>query len=674
MPEPEYLHGAVLLLEDDETRDGMRAKCESMRALGLNTAVVWPPVFYKDGKRDFSIQRALLDCAAETGLKVVVELTGQVADLEYLPDCDWRPEYCVTDADGRPALMQNGLGECNYNHPGVRARHAEFFRETVMAYRDHPALLAWDIWNETHFLSFDEYTRAAFRRWLEKKYVRIEALDSAWKKSYTSFEQIRHDPITWASIVPDTDLEEFRTDNLADIAAEWRDIVRAADPDHPVFADNVMSNAVWSEFGRGTDDWKLASRVDLFGVSFYPKTGGRLLKENAAWLRNLTFAGAYSAGGGKFMVAEMQSHCYSEIFTAERVSPEELTSWSLEALFQGSRGCVYWKWEPFKAGFQLGGRGLALSDGTLSRRADAVRAFSAFLAEHPDARSLEPVARAAVVYDRLSNFTVKAVNNRVRHIIGDDQCARARFGAVKTAAERGVPVAVVTPEQILRDGCGMRVLILPYQLALTPEFAGALETYAADGGLLVLSFPFGDIDGRGRLARDLPGGPLNALLGARTLDNSADTLRGEELEVQEVEVAGAEVLLRTDSGRPLVLCREIGKAGGAVLYVASPFWNDAFDKGRRACADFVWDEILRRRPEAVPVAADTPVVLSRGREYDYLFVENEAGAPSCRIAAPADAELIFGEGAPRRDGDAWAVDGARNAVFRMRKASTVNFG
>ena len=147
----EFIHGAVLLLEEDETRSGLAAKCAAMKQLGLNTAVIWPPCFYKNGKRDYAVQHTLLDCAEEARLKVIVELTGQVSNLEYLPDCDWKDEYAVTNPDGTPARMQNGLGETNYNHPEVKRILHSFFAEAAAEFKDHPALLAWDVWNETHF-------------------------------------------------------------------------------------------------------------------------------------------------------------------------------------------------------------------------------------------------------------------------------------------------------------------------------------------------------------------------------------------------------------------------------------------------------------------------------------------------------------------------------------------
>jgi len=660
----EFRHGAVLLLEDDETRENLMQKCMGMRQLGMNTAVIWPPCFYRHGKREYSIQRQLLDCAQKAGLKVIVELTGQVSNLEYLPDCEWKDEYAVLNQDGSPARMQNGLGETNYNHPVVKKILAGFFEEAVNVFKKHPALLAWDIWNETHFKTYDPFTIREYQRWLKKKYGNIGKLNSSWKKSYTAFSQIHLDPITWASIVSSCDWEEFRTDNLSEIAVEWAEIVRKLDPKHPVIADNVMSNAVWSEFDRGTDDWKLAEHLDIFGLSFYPKTGGRLLKVNEPWLRRLTFSGAYSAGKGKFMISEMQSHCYSEIFTAERVSPDELLDWNLESLFEGSSGTIYWKWEPFKAGFQLGGRGLVLADGTFSKRAKAVADFSNLLEENPDMGKLIPARKAALLYDRTSNFTVQAINNRIRGIIGDDQPAQARFGVAKTACERNVPLGVVTPEQMIKTGLpGIDLLFLPYQLVMDQALTDALEKFMKRGGIAAASWPCGDISPDDRLYEQVPGGPLGKFFHARQTDNLEDSFGGEPIEIQELEMLSGKtkVLLRSDAGRPLLLKTVYGK--GAFYYFAAALWNNVFAKGARKCANAYWDAL----GDFAPIAANLPIQFASGEKDDYILISNPGNVPECVIKTNRSAELIFGRGTLQRKGGILKIQSPRHAVLKLKR-------
>lgn len=646
-----YRYGAVLLLDEEQMSEELHAACAAMRSLAMNTVVIWPPVFYRNGAYCFRRQRELLAAAAAEGLDVIVELHGQVPNLEFYPDFLPVDEVMVRNADGTPAPGQNGLGELNYNHPAVRREMKRFLEAAAAALRSHPALAGWDIWNESHFLSYDPWTLAEFRRFLERKYGTIDELNRVWKKSYTDFSQLRIDPVLWASIMPEVDLQEFRTANLAERCAEWTRILKAADPDHFVIADNVMSNAVWSEFDRGTDDWKLAKAVDRFGISFYPKTGGRLLRDNAPWLRALTFDAAAAAGGGTFLVSEMQSHYYSELFTAERVSPEELTCWNLEALMHGACGCIYWKWSPFKTGLQLGGRGLTLADGSFSPRAGAVKRFGELLRNHPDLHCLKPAARAALLYDRTANFMVKAVNAKVRHIIGDDQPAEARFGVYRRAFERNIPLEILTPETLELDG--ISVLFLPYAITLDDRTAETLREFVRSGGTLVANYPFGDFDGEGRLRREIPGGPLHDLVGAKHLD---------------IDDGGCELLEPAEdctvlSERPFLSLRSFGR--GLVCYAGAPVWNgDGHDDTCRK----IFDLLTERHPELVAVRANLPVARARGLEAEYLFVADGGESSCCEIelAEPFSAELLFGEGELLRDGNRLRLNGAKNALLRLR--------
>jgi beta-galactosidase GanA len=501
----------------------------------------------------------------------------------------------------------------------------------------------------------------AFQNWLQAKYGAIAALNASWKKSYTEFSQIRHDPVTWASIMPDCDWEEFRTDNLAAISREWTSWIKEIDVERPVIADNVMSNAVWSEFDRGTDDWKLASTVDRFGISFYPKTGGRLLPDNSPWLRSLTFAGAASAGNGSFVISEMQSHYYSEIFTPERVSPDDLIQWNLEALEHGCAGNIYWKWAPFKTGFQLGGRGLVLADGSLSKRADAAGRLGRLFAEHPDLARLRPECRAAVLYDRWNNLTVKAINNRVKHIIGDDQPVQARYGLYRMCWERNLPLGIVSSEQLESRLAEISVLFLPYQVALDEQSCERLASFVREGGTLVANYPCVDIDRTGRLYEQLPGGPLNELIGAAHRDN----LVIDDIEIQELQLNGDAEIIAELNGHPLIIRRKIGN--GQIVYAAAAVWNQA-GAGQENHAALILDLLTQEQPNLIRVESDVHAALCSGADADYLILGNYETLPECRVVLPdgyTDAKPIFGGGDMARHGNTLVFTGVSMAVVKL---------
>jgi len=619
-----YTYGSVLILEREQNEDYWRDCCMKMCGLHMNTVVIWPPVFYVDGQRDYSVQKRFIQIAADNNLEVIVELSGQVFNLEYLPDSRYRDDYAVIDPDGKVARMQNGLGELNYNHPEVKREIKAFLSETIQALKDCSNLAGWDVWNETHFKSYDPHTFAVFQQWLNNKYEDIERLNSSWKKSYIDFSQIRHDPVTWASIVPDCDWEEFRTDNLAAICAEWVGWVKQYDAVHPVIADNVMSNAVWSEFDRGTDDWKVAASADRYGISFYPKTGGRLLPENAPWLRSLTFSGASSAGNGSFVISEMQSHYYSEIFTVERVTPTDIIVWNIEALEHGCAGSIYWKWAPFKTGFQLGGRGLVLADGSLSKRAEAARKIGALVEEYPELGLTKPYSKAAVLYDSKNNYSIKAVNNRVKHIIGNDQPLIARYGLYKLCWERNIPVRIITAKNLERLIDSYKVLFMPYQVVLSDEACTHIRKFVEEGGVLVANYPFGSINANGRLFESIPGGPLHDLIGANHLDNVAIG----KIEIQQLELVSEATVIKDIDGCPLMFSREIGQ--GRVIYAATSIWNNAY-AGNCNDAEILLDMLMADCPQLCPLKSDVHAAITQFENTNYLFVNNYKEHSECFI-------------------------------------------
>ena len=77
-----FRYGSVVLLEEGDSAEKFAGICSAMASLEMNTVVIWPPVFYRKGKWDVEVQRTFLRTAAEYDLGAIVELTGQVSDLE----------------------------------------------------------------------------------------------------------------------------------------------------------------------------------------------------------------------------------------------------------------------------------------------------------------------------------------------------------------------------------------------------------------------------------------------------------------------------------------------------------------------------------------------------------------------------------------------------------------
>lgn len=101
-----FPYGVVLLLQISDTKEELLEKCRKIRSLGMNTVVFYPPLFYRNGKMDCSKQLELLDILAECGLSGIAELTGQIYNLEFMSDEEFRTEYLVTDPSGLPVSLR----------------------------------------------------------------------------------------------------------------------------------------------------------------------------------------------------------------------------------------------------------------------------------------------------------------------------------------------------------------------------------------------------------------------------------------------------------------------------------------------------------------------------------------------------------------------------------------
>ena len=209
----EFLYGAVLKLTREDTSETIENNFIQMRESGLDTVVIWPAVYWWEEKREgypFNTGREVLRIAERHGLRVIMELAGQLPMMEAVPDFLMKDEYYCTDENGHKALGYNSFGWLNYLHPEVNEIICKSFADTARAYKDFSALVAYDVFNETAFSSYDGYTLGYFRKWLKDKYGSIDRLNAVWERSYTDFEQVSFAPWIWMSVMPAADFGAFR--------------------------------------------------------------------------------------------------------------------------------------------------------------------------------------------------------------------------------------------------------------------------------------------------------------------------------------------------------------------------------------------------------------------------------------------------------------------------------
>lgn len=581
------LFGAVYIIEQDYTDEEMRRDLHNMKDCGFHLITLWPVAnAWLAGSSHqwvFEKTRFVLDICEELGMKAVMQLFGQNQAQEFMPDSALTKEMEVCDEVGNS--VNCNCFWANLNHPVVRDYFDNYFREAINALKDHPAVYGWDVFNEAHHRSDDQWTVKLYQSWLKEKYQTIDELNHRWYRRYESFSQVRPDKrrtgySTWSSLLPSVEYEKFRSENLTEICRFLYDTAKKYDDVHPIIIDGTSSMITYDDLtSRNNDEFETAYIPDAYGATFYPKSWGRNYK-TTPWMLSLYFtvpAGAARKAGRPYFVNELQTHTQTVLSPGSEVSCGELSGWILMCVFTGISGMQLWRWRPFLHGYQSTGRGLTRMDGTPNKRAAAVKDLLQVLSSHEDflknAKVPEPDVKFAYSYsgrlyfDSLLRFGTS----------GTSFWSQNLEGWYKLFWSMGMATDVTDLEHLDESDMDTPVIVVPGAVSLSAKQAQLLCRYVENGGCLIADGRMGTLDEWGCVPKEgIPGPVLSRLFGVA----EADVTSGEAMvlgsaripagfESQELELAdeNAQVLAAMEDGTPAVVMHSYGK--GRTLYFNS---------------------------------------------------------------------------------------------------------
>ena len=535
------------MLSSDPARDreAWRRDLQAIKSLGFNSIKCWVDWATTEAERGvyrFDALEQLLDLADETGLRAIVQIYTDSAPQwvgAAFPDASF-----VTER-GERIGSQAAPGFC-LDHAGVRAAVERFIAGVSQRARNHASLVALDVWSEPHLVNWAWFnapaefcycpnTQAKFREWLSKKYGTLEALNRAWYRTFTKWEEV--EPPRYGTILSYTDFIDWKTfipDKLRDDLKMKADATRAtfrapatlgrsaaaappAPSGPPAFvtshsdAPAVLLSPL-SGYGN-PDDWWMSQVVDAYGTSVYPKHAS----SSAPWSPTRLAAGLdgiRSAARDKgWWVGELQAgQGATGVKVGTPVTGADLRLWGWTALSRGARAISYYAWYPMSSGYESNGYGMIELDGTITDRAKAAGQFARVVDRHRalfSALRPEP-SQVAILYNRLSYL---AGGNTV----GPGQTARnALQGAYRALFERNIQADFVHPDEILAGrAIAYRLIYLPYPVMLPQPVANALKDYVRQGGTLVSEARVASNDERGLAASRIPGFGLDEVFGCR---------------------------------------------------------------------------------------------------------------------------------------------------------------
>jgi beta-galactosidase len=540
-----------------------RKDIRHIKALGFNTVrtwIDWATGEPRQGQYNFENLDVILELAQEEGLRIFLQVY-----MDSAPQWvgDQYPDSFFVSSNGAVVKPESSPGYC-MDHPGVRKADLGFYRALAEHVRHSPAFLGWDLWSEPHVINwanptyisnpefcFCKNTIAKFRRWLEKKYGTLDALNTAWYRRYESWDQV--EPSRLSTILSYADYIDWKTFIADKLGGDLHDrylAVKSVLPDsiatsHAAGVGLFASPHYWE--GQ-PDDWTMARQVDYYGTSFYPKHSA-FVDRDVPWraaLLDFTRSFGFADGGRGFYIGELQGGFGTvALNVSPTVTPEDLRVWMWSALSRGAKGVNVYAWYPMSSGYESGGFGLIQLDGTTTERARVAGSIAKVIDRNQKLflEARPPKAGVAVIYNPLAHF-VGGRQRATAYAGPQGEVASIErdslLGIHRALFPRNLPLDFIHIDHLSQNLLKQYKLVyFPYPLMFPEAAAAPLEEYVRNGGTLVAEARMGWNNERGYAAGRIPGMDLWKVMGCRetavqTGPNGRTTLRWTSQEIPGV--------------------------------------------------------------------------------------------------------------------------------------------
>ncbi|OZG64069.1 beta-galactosidase [Bifidobacterium eulemuris] len=401
---------------DDDT-DRLESDMSLMEQAGMNVIRVgesvwshWEP---EDGRFDLDWLEPVLDAAARHGICAIIGVPTYAVPLWLARKY---PEIGLRDMHDH-ATAFGGREEASMSHPAFRWYAERIIRAIVTRYRDHGAVIGWQLHNEPGIAQ--NRTNDAFegfKDWLRHRYGTVEELNRQWGTAYWSHELSTWDDL-WrpeGNAQPQYDIEwHIYQASLAEESLAWE---RAAidglrRPDQFVTVNIAIGRYALDE-GRVPDLLDVASADPYIHMGDGLRLPGNTTIDSS-WITSGAVAPSllgdrmFSFKQAPFMVAETNG---GPIDGPARHYPGYHGQWrqvGWQFVARGARMISYWPWQQIHFGTETFWGGILPHDMTPGRVYQEVSVLGRELAR-AGARvtGLEPDADIAMVYSVRSRWAL----------------------------------------------------------------------------------------------------------------------------------------------------------------------------------------------------------------------------------------------------------------------------
>lgn len=660
LPDPVFPFGAVYFRKSNPPPQDWERDHQTAAGLGVNVFrhwFLWASVEVSPGKYDWRDYDRMVELEGKNRIKVVI-----AENVTGAPEWMWDkfPHARQIGSDGAETYPSVVTGSATGNallcldNEDVKAAAGKFLTALVERYRDKPATLGYDLWNESNPQEcYCEATQAKFRDWLKAKYGTIEALGNAWHRYSLADWQYVHPPHGNVGYLDALDWLAFRRDDAMRLL-RWRiELIRGLDQRNKITAHGT---------GLLTEiEWRMTAEVDTYGYTWVASR-----HTNAPWMqfqvadvvrgasRGKPFWHSEATGGPLWLQPQVVNRPLEDGRSSE---PEDVRVWSLIDMTAGATGIQFTRWRPLLNGPLFGAFGPMAMDGSVTPQAETAGKLARWTNAHAELWKSRPVkgdVGIVFVQESLDFAGIQGTGGGGRGGAaaggegggGGNAFVQSSQGAYQAFFDSNIQADFVSIDDI-----GEYPLIyLPYPEMLKKSTADKLRAYVAKGGRLVSEgcpgYFGGDDASVGAVQPNLG---LDQLFGAREtyvqftpdlLGRLTLTVKGKQIVgqyfLQEYRLAGGEAAGTYANGH--IAAVEHATGAGKTLLIGTFPGGGYFRNHTPATREFFaglleWAGVQQQVQSS---DAEVKARLHRGAGGTFLWVVNPTRTPkTVKVTLPA---------------------------------------
>jgi beta-galactosidase len=487
----EFLYGATVYPEfmTREQRQRMLEEFQRARFKVLRVGESsWGSLETSPGVYNFGWLREFLDELARRKMKAILGTATYIAP-QWLTGR--HPETLVQMQPGVRIHPMYRHAAC-LNHPLYREACRRYIRAAASEFRDHPAVIAWQLDNEVEFLlnlvCHNPACETAWAEWLRKTYRTPEEFNrrlnlESWAMQVGAFEEVpqpnqnemgdarRLAALTLAH-------RRFRRDVIAEFMNEQTQLLRQAGVKLPITHD------FFPTFPTLADDPQALKALDIAGFNIYPPV------ENAteAWLQFAWFEDVNRSALGldHFWVTEARfgnAAVEGTAVTEPAPTREQARMWCLQSTALGGTALLFWTGNRWRGGHWPHWGGLLDWTGQPEPDFEWAVELGEFYDKWGSRLIQNPVNATAAV---LTDFELRLALQTYPHVPGSPKIVAATFDALHRL---GIGADGITARRA-KDVSELRrysLITIPAASALDDAaIPPALEDYVRSGGRVVI--------------------------------------------------------------------------------------------------------------------------------------------------------------------------------------------